>query len=134
MPRREFHPKPQTPGAEIRWQHFDRDGKITKRTGQIWSPAPIVDGLINAWWVIPDDPRPGDLYDAVCVGRARCARTYVNGEWRWHARMNARRRTREQDWLTVPRGTLFSSDDPVSPTGSVTAEAWLAAHELEVAA
>jgi hypothetical protein len=84
-------------GDRIEWQHLFPDGDRIARSGTVWGEAPIVSGCSSAWWVIPDEPMPSDLYSALLVGRC-----------------NAPKRE------DVGRGALFSNNAPSSPTGGMT--------------
>ncbi len=76
MPRRHvpkpFAPKPDEPGAPIRWAHYiaatdAAPEHVVFREGTVWSLAPKPNNVQQAVWVTPDEPLPTDHYRAVCV-------------------------------------------------------------------
>jgi hypothetical protein len=100
-----FNPDPFTSGAPIAWSHFKVDGQRIERTGVVWDRAPSTDGATIVCWVIPDEPSPEDLGPAIAVGKSsRRYQTYGHS-------------------VPVSKGDLFSSDDPATPLGCLTAVA-----------
>jgi hypothetical protein len=99
-----FAPKPMSPGATIAWDHTVYSegtgsfGGVVRRTGVVWSKAPLMDGR-DAVWVTPDVPLPDDLHYALIVT------------------LSAKR------MRTGPEPRLISSDDERSTTGYHTARA-----------
>ena len=63
-------------GDTLSWAHYSApDGGAqapVTRTGTVWSEAPTGNGLVNAWWVHPDQPLPGEVLagGVLAVGRA----------------------------------------------------------------
>lgn len=94
------------PGDVVVWTHYTSHGPLD-RIGTVWDLAPTLGGgHKGSYWVIPDEPLPGDLYDAICVGGRGKTRSHLTGAP-----------------FTLPEGALFSTDDTNKATGSVTSAA-----------
>jgi hypothetical protein len=69
------------PGDRITWRQYVTPGEgwvpAFERSGTVWSDAPVGNGLSSAWWVMPDEPLPGEVLagGALVVGKAA-------GAWR----------------------------------------------------
>lgn len=108
------------PGDRITWHHYHTDGSVTMRTGTVLDRAPRMlegeagttfygrpfDAQHTNWWVQPDEPFPADLHTTLAVGLAR-RDVYAHG------------RSVPGVWgsQVAFKGTLFSSDDRLSPLG-----------------
>ena len=56
------------PGAPITWRHSYGPGQPTElRTGRVWDRGPDSTAGSPSVWVIPDQPRPDDLYHALLI-------------------------------------------------------------------
>jgi NDP-sugar pyrophosphorylase family protein len=79
-------------GDRITWTQYRADGTHWDRVGTVWDLAKLDTGLINAWWVIPDNPEPSEILasGALCVGKAS-ARCRLHTD-------------------CVPRGIMYASD------------------------
>lgn len=105
------------PGTVIVWTHYTTTGPV-ERIGTVWSLAPTLGGgHKGSYWVIPDEPLPGDLYNAICVGGRGKTNSYLTGAP-----------------FTLPPGELFSTDDTNKATGSTTWAAGLGATRVQEAA
>jgi len=114
------------PGDRIEWDHFRMDGTVVRRTGMVCDAAPKVyanecptrASLTVAWWVIPDEKLPTDVYHCIAVGKAH---TYTTAHGRYIDGIGT------GQW--VQKGQLYSSDYVGSPTGWLTNRAAVTAHK-----
>jgi len=68
-------------GDIIVWRQYSEPGSGWRepyyRAGTVWSQAPVGNGLRSAWWVIPDQPEPGEVTAWGCIAVGDAA-----GDWR----------------------------------------------------
>lgn len=102
-------------GDTIVWRQYSTTGAGYRepyyRSGQVFSEAPIVEGLRNAWWVQPDAPEPGEVtaWGVIAVGDASRDCPYW---WR-------------QDAGNGPRkGERYGSSDQRQAPAILTTRAW----------
>jgi hypothetical protein len=106
-------------GDPITWtQFYAQDGPET-RTGTVWSECLLDTGLANAWWVIPDEPRPGETLasGALCVGRSSRRDPHHSADPDYPSHGPA-------------RGQVYASTRPADSTAHRTVVAWRATREI----
>lgn len=108
---------PVKAGDRITWSQYSQSGAgwvaAYERTGTVWDGAPIDSGVYNAWWVVPDQPGPGDCYHAVYVGRASTRNPYYSEG--------------------PAKGEVYSSRQIQDVTSIMTVGAWRAAQAVKAA-
>jgi len=114
--------KPVKAGGRLSWSHYSApgDGWLAPfgRSGTVWSEAPVGNGLVNAWWVFPDQVLDGEALagGALCVGKAA-------GAWRsWVANDDG-----------PAKGEVYSSGNWRHQPAALTASAAAVQRELAAA-
>lgn len=102
-------------GDVVVWRHYSEDSEPVERIGTVWSGAPTGNGLVNAWWVHPDAPQPGEVLAGGVLAVGRSSR---------------------QNWKTgtPAKGELYGSSRWEDQPGSLTAAAASAMQHWALAA